>query len=591
MKDRSSRLSALRREMDIFCVDGFIIPRNDEHQGEYVAPCSERLAWISGFTGSAGFAIVLRDSAAIFVDGRYTLQVKKEVDGTAFEYRHISEEPAESWIEERLNEGMVLSYDPWLHTGPSLHRLKKSCTKIGAELTPAPHNFIDAIWADRPAAPLHPVNAHPVEYAGQTHLDKMKELAARLEQEDQDAMILSLPDSIAWLFNIRGGDIPCTPVALGFAILYRDATADLFMDHRKLNDEVRTHLGKNIRLFKPDNFGTKLDELTGKAVRLDGASTPVWINDRLKNANADVVIGDDLCALPKACKNEVEINGMRNAHRRDGVAMVRFLHWLSRQSATPDINELSVAHKLDSLRAEDDLFFDYSFPTISGAAENGAIVHYRVSKETSRALPENGLYLVDSGGQYRDGTTDITRTIVRGIPSPEMKDHYTRVLKGHIALGATRFPKGTSGSQLDVLARHALWQAGLDYDHGTGHGVGSFLNVHEGPQRISKMPSKTALDVGMVISNEPGYYKTGAYGIRLENLVCVRPAQMNSERDMLEFENLTLCPFDRKAINISLLDQAEINWVNNYHKRVRDELTPLLDPQDCAWLAEATQPL
>lgn len=591
MKDRVSRLAALRREMDIFSMDGFIVPRSDEHQGEYVAPCSERLAWLTGFTGSAGLALVLKDHAAVFVDGRYTLQAEKEVDGDCFERCHMTDKPASSWLENHLSKGMVLSYDPWLHTGPSLHRLKQACEKVGAKLAPAPHNFIDAIWTDRPEPPLHPITPHGIEFAGRNHEDKRAQLATQLDQDNQDAMILSLPDSIAWLFNIRGGDIPCTPVALGFAILYRDATADLFMDHRKVDENVRLHLGDDIHILDPKALAQKLDELSTKTVRIEGASTPLWISERLKNAKADVVLGDDLCALPKACKNDVEVEGMRAAHRRDGVAMVRFLNWLSQQPAGNDINELSVSQKLDGLRAEDDLFFDYSFPTISGAGENGAIVHYRVSEESSISLPENGLYLVDSGGQYRDGTTDITRTVVRGVASAEMKDRFTRVLKGHIALGSTRFPKGTNGSQLDVLARHALWQAGLDYDHGTGHGVGSFLNVHEGPQRISKMPSKTALDVGMVVSNEPGYYKTGAYGIRLENLVCVRRCEMESEREMLEFENLTLCPFDVNGIDVSLLSEGEIHWLNSYHKRVRDELTPFLDPRDAAWLAQATQPL
>jgi len=591
MTDRTSRLSALRREMDIFSVDGFIVPRGDEHQGEYVAPCSERLAWLTGFTGSAGMAIVLSDRAAVFVDGRYTLQVEQEVDATHFDHRHITDEPAEDWLADHLRADMVLSYDPWLHTGPSLHRLRKACEKAGARLMAAPHNFIDAIWSDRPEPPLEPLRVQPMDYAGQSHMDKLSRIGGQLAAAGQDAMVLSLPDSIAWLFNVRGGDIPCTPVGLGFALVYRDGSADLFMDGRKLNEDVRIHLGETVRVLEPQELAGVLDGLSEKTVRLDGASAPVWIHERLKKAGAEVVLGEDLCVLPKACKNAVEVEGMRAAHRRDGAAMVRFLHWLSQQPAGPDINELSVSQKLDGLRSEDDLFHDYSFPTISGAAGNGAIVHYRVSPQSSIALPENGLYLVDSGGQYRDGTTDITRTVVRGTPTPEMKDRFTRVLKGHIALGATCFPTGTSGSQLDVLARHALWQAGLDYDHGTGHGVGSFLNVHEGPQRISKMPSKVALKPGMVVSNEPGYYKTGEYGIRLENLVCVQPVEMDGEREMLAFENLTLCPFDVKGIEVSLLSPMEIDWLNRYHQRVREELTPLLAREEARWLAEATQPL
>lgn len=592
MTDRTQRLSALRREMQIFEMDGFIVPRNDEHQGEYVAASSERLAWISGFTGSAGMAIVLTERAAVFVDGRYTLQAEHEVDGTLFERRHLTETPATDWLADHVTAGMKIAYDPWLHTGASLLRLKQVCEKAGAKLVAAPHNFIDAIWSDRPNAPQEPVRVHPLAYSGQSHVEKLAEIAAQLKAEKQDCLVLTLPDSIAWAFNIRGGDIPCTPVALGFALIHADESADLFMDSAKVDQAVRDHVGSAVRFQEPDQIGAVLDRLGAdkKTVRFDGNSAPEWIYSRLTKAGAEVVVADDLTLMPKACKNAVEVDGMRTAHRRDGATMVRFLRWLSEQPAGPDVNELSVSQKLDSLRREDDLFFDYSFPTISGAAANGAIVHYRVSPETSIPLPENGLYLVDSGGQYQDGTTDITRTIVRGSATPEMKDRFTRVLKGHIALGRARFPKGTTGSQLDVLARLPLWEGGFDYDHGTGHGVGSFLNVHEGPQRISKMPSKVALDVGMVVSNEPGYYKTGGYGIRLENLVCVQPSE-GGERDMLAFETLTLCPFDVNAIEKSLLDPHEIDWLNSYHAQVREALSPLLEGEDLTWLITATQPI
>jgi Xaa-Pro aminopeptidase len=578
--------------MQIFEMDGFIIPRNDEHQGEYVAASSERLAWISGFTGSAGMAIVLTERAAVFVDGRYTLQAEHEVDGTLFERRHLTETPATDWLADHVTTGMKIAYDPWLHTGASLLRLKQVCEKAGAKLVAAPHNFIDAIWSDRPNAPQEPVRVHPLSYSGQSHVEKLAEIAAQLKAEKQDCMVLTLPDSIAWAFNIRGGDIPCTPVALGFALIHADESADLFMDSAKIDQTVRDHLGSAVRFHEPDQIGAVLDTLGAdkKTVRFDGNSAPEWIYSRLTKAGAQVVVADDLTLMPKACKNAVEVEGMRTAHRRDGATMVRFLRWLSEQPAGPDINELSVSQKLNSLRREDDLFFDYSFPTISGSAENGAIVHYRVSPETSIPLPENGLYLVDSGGQYQDGTTDITRTIVRGNATPEMKDRFTRVLKGHIALGRARFPKGTTGSQLDVLARLPLWEAGMDYDHGTGHGVGSFLNVHEGPQRISKMPSKVALGVGMVVSNEPGYYKTGGYGIRLENLVCVQPSE-GGEREMLAFETLTLCPFDVNGIEKNLLDPHEIDWLNSYHAQVREALSPLLKGDDLAWLIAATQPI
>lgn len=592
MTNHAVRVQALRNEMNIFNVDGFIIPRADEHQGEYVAPCSERLNWICGFTGSAGMAIVLNEKACVFVDGRYTIQVEQQVDHDLFERRHVSDQPADVWLEAHLKKGQKLAYDPWLHTGPSLHRLEQACKRIGAELVPAPHNFIDAVWQDRPAAPMDPVLVHDLSYSGQNHQEKIGDIAQQLQDAGQDAMVLSLPDSIAWLFNIRGSDIPCTPVALGFAILYSNAQAILFFAQQKCASSVRTHLGDNVTIRDPDELGEVLDSLgaEGKTVRLDGASIPKWIHTRLKAKGANVQLGDDLCILPKACKNTVEAAGMVNAHKRDGVHMVRFLYWLSEQPYGPDINEHSVAEYLDNQRARDDLFVDFSFQTISGAAGNGAIVHYRHEEERALALPENGLYLVDSGGQYHDGTTDITRTIVRGTPSAEMKDRFTRVLKGHIALSTARFPKGTSGSQLDVLARSALWQGGYDYDHGTGHGVGSFLSVHEGPQRISKLPSRQALMPGMVISNEPGYYKTDAYGIRLENLVIVRE-ESGFERDMLCFEALTLCPFDLNGIDLDLLNSEEINWLNSYHQTVFDELSPSLNDKQVAWLREATRPV
>ncbi len=592
MTNTSPRLKALRNEMKIFGVDGFIVPRGDEHMGEYVAPCSERLAWVSGFTGSAGLAVILAEKAAIFVDGRYTLQAENEVDGTSFDYRHISDSPADDWVKDHLKDGMQLAYDPWLHTGPSLHRLKAACKKVGAKLVPAPHNFIDAVWTDRPKPPMGKIVPHEMEYTGQSHQEKLSEMATELTEFGQDAMVQTLPDSLAWTFNVRGGDIPCTPVGLGFALIYKDASADIFMNPEKVPDATRAHLGENVRIRDPKELGPQLDHLGAdkRTVRLDGATAAEWIHSRLHAAGAAVVLGDDLSVLPRACKNETEVEGMRQAHIRDGAAMVRFLHWLSKQPSGTDINEKSVAEKIDSLRGEDDLFFDYSFSTISGAGANGAIVHYRYSDESSIPLPENGLYLVDSGGQYKDGTTDITRTIVRGTATDEMKDRFTRVLKGHIALSSTRFPTGTTGSQLDVLARHALWQGGLDYDHGTGHGVGSFLNVHEGPQRISKMPSKVPFQPGMVISNEPGYYKTGEYGIRLENLVCVQESE-KGERDMLMFEPLTLCPFDVNGLDLSLMNETEVSWLNDYHREVREKLTPLLNKEDAYWLLNATQPL
>lgn len=591
-EDRGPRLKALRREMQTFDVDGFIIPKVDEHQGEYVALCAERLNWLTGFTGSAGFAIALADKAAIFTDGRYTIQVPNEVEANLFEFRHATDAPAQDWLEDHLIKGMKLAYDPWLHTGPSLHKIAETCKKQGATLVSAPHNFIDAVWKNRPPTPLSPVFPHAISQAGVSHTDKLNAIAKTLSKAKQDAMFLSLPDSIAWAFNIRGSDVPCTPVTLGFSIIYADGSSDLFVDGRKILPQTHDHLGSNVRLFEPSDLGPKLDLLGQKqqTVRLDATSAPKWIDARLKEAGAIVQLGDDLIVLPKACKNDAELEGSRSAHKRDGAAMVRFLHWLSDQPYGVDLNEMSASNKVDGFRKENQDFFDLSFPTISGSGENGAIVHYRVDEKSSIPLPKNGLYLVDSGAQYIDGTTDITRTIARGRPSDEMKDRFTRVLKGHIAIATARFPVGTTGSQIDILARQALWQVGLDYDHGTGHGVGSFLNVHEGPHRISKMPSRVAFQPGMIVSNEPGYYKSGEYGIRIENLICVRTSERKDgeERDMLEFEPLTLCPIDLNAINADLLNDDEKAWLNDYHQRVRQELVHHLEEDDVTWLFGAT---
>lgn len=590
-KTSARRLAALRKEMATFGADGFIVPRSDEHQGEYVAPCSERLHWLTGFSGSAGYAIILKDKAALFVDGRYTLQATQECDANLYDFRHVSEEPATDWLEEVLAPGAILTYDPWLHTGAGLHRLKELAERKGFKLKAAEHNFIDAIWAKRPGPPMDVVRVHDLEYAGQPFEDKLDHLAQKLKEAGVGASVLSQPDSIAWLLNIRGSDIPCTPVALAFAIVHDTGKADLFIHPAKITDDVKAHFKDRVTVQSPESFAKHLGRL--KSVHFDSTTTPVWVHKRLKKAKAEIKPGDDFCALPKACKNPVELDGMRNAHKRDGAALVDFLCWLSTRSSYGDVNEWNVAEKLDGLRAQNELFVDYSFPTISGFGPNGAIVHYRVKKETARPFEEGSLYLVDSGAQYHDGTTDVTRTIAIGSPTDEMKARFTSVLKGHIALSSARFPKGTTGSQLDVLARHALWQEGLDYDHGTGHGVGSFLSVHEGPQRISKMASKIALEPGMVISNEPGYYKTDGYGIRIENLICVvqSPKGDGDERDMLAFEPLTLCPIDRSLIDASRLSPAEIDWINAYHDKVFKTLKGTACNETTKWLLKACSPL
>lgn len=597
--DHATRIAALRKELARQGLDGFLVPLADEHQGEYIALRARRLAWLTGFTGSAGIAVVLSDKAAIFVDGRYTLQVQAEVDGSLYAPCHLIEQPPDRWIEANLPPKARLGYDPWLHTEDQVTRLGAAAEKRGGRLVACGQNPIDAIWADQPAPPIAPVSAHPASFAGRASAEKRQALAESLTSNGADAAVLTMPDSIAWLLNVRGGDVARTPLALSFAILYADARVDWFIDRRKLVAGLQAHLGEAVTVRPPAELGAALDGLgtAGRAVQADPATGAAWVFDRLREAGARIVKGDDPCQLPKAKKNEVELQGARNAHRRDGAALVRFLAWLSATvSAQGDnlgVSEIEAAEKLAGFRAESGELRDLSFATISGAGPNGAIVHYRVSEASNRRLAQGELYLVDSGGQYPDGTTDVTRTVAVGAPTAEMRDRFTRVLKGHIALAGARFPRGTTGSQIDSLARLALWQVGLDYDHGTGHGVGSYLGVHEGPQRISKTANRFALEPGMIVSNEPGYYKTGAYGIRIENLVTVVESAKgpDEERDMLSFETLTLAPIDLALVEPSLLTPGELDWLNAYHARVRQELAPLLDRATVDWLAQATRPL
>ena len=596
---RGAHLAALRKELARRGIGGFLVPRADEHQGEYVPPRAERLAWLTGFTGSAGLAVVLADHAAVFVDGRYTLQVRNQVDGTLFEPCHSADQPAEAWIAARLPKGAVLGYDPWLHTLDGVARLQEAVAKAGGSLAALPDNPLDAVWTDQPPPPIAPVVPHDLAYAGKSATEKRQELGAKLAADGVDAAVLSLPDSIAWLLNIRGADVPHTPLPLSFAILRQDGTVDLFVERMKLMPDLERHLGNGVALRAPQELGAELDRLGGVQARVlaDPASAPAWVFDRLAAAGTRPVKGDDPCALPKACKNDVEIAGTRNAHRRDGAAVSRFLCWLAAEAPNGTVSELDAAARLHAFRRKNELFRDLSFDTIAGAGPNGAIVHYRSTEKTNRALAPGEIFLLDSGAQYLDGTTDITRTtIVGAVPAgaagAEMRDRFTRVLKGHIALATARFPKGTSGSQLDALARAALWQAGLDYDHGTGHGVGSYLGVHEGPQRISKLPNRVGLEPGMIVSNEPGYYKTGAYGIRIENLVVVVPLELpGAEREMRGFETLTLAPIDRRLVDAGLLSAAEIAWLDAYHARVRSELAPRVDAATARWLEDATAPL
>ena len=597
--DIPARVAALRGELQRLGLDGFIVPRADEHQGEYVAASSERLAWLTGFTGSAGLAVVLADKAAVFVDGRYTLQAEAEIPDGLFDHCPLADGPPAAWVAENLSPGMRLGYDPWLMTPGQVNRYLAACDRAEAFLELVTENPVDAVWTERPDPPTSPIIIHDTTFAGQTAAEKRSQVADTLREEKTDAAVLTAPDSIAWLLNIRGNDVPFSPLTLAFAVIGADDGVDLFVDARKLSPEIRDHLGPEVRCLDPGAFGPALDALgkANKAVRLNPETAPAWTLQRLEAAGAKVRAGADPCQLPKAKKTPAQLDGIRAAHRRDGASLTRFLAWLAENAAGGSVTERSAVETLESFRRDNDHFRGLSFHTISGAGPNSAIVHYRVSPQTDRTLEKGTLYLVDSGAQYLDGTTDVTRTIAIGAPTNAMVRHFTLVLKGHIALATTRFPEGTSGSQLDILARRALWADGLDYEHGTGHGVGHFLGVHEGPQRISKIPNRVALEPGMVVSNEPGYYKAGAYGIRIENLVCVTPSEPPGEspdcgaKTFLAFETLTLAPIDRALIDTGLLDEDETAWLDSYHKRVRDEITPLVDAETAAWLEQATAPL
>ena len=586
------RLAALRAELKVRGLDGFVVPRADEHQGEYVASHSQRLAWLTGFAGSAGLAIVLADKAAIFIDGRYTLAVRGQVDTAAFVPHQVPEQSPETWIAENLPKGGKLGFDPWLQTVDGYDRFARAAQRAGGSVVPVESNPVDAVWRDRPAAPLAPVLPHPVEFAGEASEARRKRIGESVAAKSADVALLTQPDSIAWLLNVRGGDVPRTPFALGFALLHGDGHVDLYMDRRKIPDRTVAWMGNAVTLAPPDELGAALDMLgkTGKRVLIETSTAPWWTATRLQAAGASLVREADPVALPKACKNPVELEGIRAAHRRDGAAATKFLGWLARESKSGKLREIEVSDRLQALRQETGKLRDLSFDTISGAGPNGAVVHYHATKATERTLEPGSLYLVDSGAQYRDGTTDITRTVAVGTPTPEMKDRFTRVLKGHIALATARFPVGTTGSQLDTLARYSLWQVGLDYDHGTGHGVGAYLSVHEGPQRISKVPSNVALQPGMIVSNEPGFYKAGAFGIRIENLVAVREAKIEgADRRYLEFETLTLAPIDLNCVDVSLLTEADKAWLNAYHARVREVVSPQVDDATRTWLQEATR--
>jgi Xaa-Pro aminopeptidase len=591
-RPHGERLQALRKELAARRLDGFLVPLADEHQGEYVPKHASRLKWLTGFSGSAGLAVVLADRAALFVDGRYTLQAGEQVDSGLFEILHLIDQPPAEWITGALAKDARLGFDAWLHTGDGAGRYRRACDNAGAQLIAQDSNPVDAVWLHQPPPPLSPIEIQDLAHAGKTSLQKRQEMAAVLAAAGQDAVVLTKPDSIAWLANIRGGDVPYTPFVLAFAVLDKDANLKIYTDRRKLSPAIEAALEPGISILARDAFEAALAKLgkDGAQVRADSAGTSEAILAGLKDAGAKISMAEDPCALPKACKNETELAGMRGAHQTDGAALCRFLAWLDREAPSGGLTEMAAAERLEAFRRESDDIRGLSFPTISGAGSNGAIVHYRVTPESDQPLLPGSLYLVDSGAQYPAGTTDVTRTIAIGTPSSEMIDRFTRVLRGHIALASAVFPDGTTGSQLDALARTPLWQAGLDYDHGTGHGVGSFLGVHEGPQRISKMPSRVAMKPGMVVSDEPGYYQTGAYGIRIENLLYVREQEQKAGgKAFYGFEVLTLAPIDLNLVDKSMLDPAETEWLNSYHRRVTETLSPMLDTGTRAWLKNAAR--
>jgi Xaa-Pro aminopeptidase len=575
-------------------LDGFLVPHEDEHQNEYLPAANDRLAWATGFTGSAGAAVILKDKAAVFVDGRYTLQVRDQVDAGFFEIRDLVEGGVSAYLETATGRGQKIGYDPRLHSPDALAQLKAAAAKAGAELTPVNDNPLDAAWGgQRPPQPTAPVVPHPGQYSGEDSSAKRLRVGAAVAGKGADAAVLTAPASIAWLFNVRGGDVIRSPLPLGQAILAKDGTARLFLDPAKVTPELPSWLGNQVRLETPEDLPGALADLKGQSVLVDPAQSSAWYFDALSAAGAKVIRGEDPCALPRACKNAVEIEGTRRAHARDGAALTRFLHWLATDGQAHPPDEITAVRKLEAFREATGALKDLSFDTIAGAASNGAIVHYRPTERLNKRTESGSLLLVDSGAQYLDGTTDVTRTVAIGEPSDEMRQRFTLVLKGHLALAAVRFPAGTTGSALDALARQALWMHGLDYDHGTGHGVGSYLGVHEGPQRISKAPNAVALKPGMILSNEPGYYKEGAYGIRIENLQVVTPAEPipGGERPMHGFETLTLAPIDRRLIDRNLLSTEERAQLDAYHARVAEVIGPQVEPVVRAWLADATAPI
>ncbi|WP_315778772.1 MULTISPECIES: aminopeptidase P family protein [unclassified Bradyrhizobium] len=589
----TARLAALREELARRKLTGFIVPRADQQQNEYVPPSEERLAWLTGFTGSAGLAIVLPQAAAIFVDGRYTLQAGKQVDGKAWTVESLIEPPPESWLTRHLQSGDRVGFDPWLHTTAAAERLAAACAKAGAELVPVESNPVDSIWTERPLPPLGAVSIHGAELSGESEADKLGRIRQEIERLGVEALVLSDSHNVAWTFNIRGADVSHTPLPLSYALVPKTGRPTIFIDSRKLSNLTRDHLEQSAEVAEPDVLTPRLTELaqSGAAIALDSATAADALTRLIQGAGGKAVRGADPVSLLKAAKNAVEIDGTRRAHQRDAVALVRFLAFIDREAPKGTLTEIDAVEALESFRRDTGALKDVSFPTISGTGPNGAIVHYRVTRKSNRRIMPGDLLLIDSGAQYQDGTTDVTRTIAVGVPTEEMRDRFTRVLRGHLAIARAIFPDGATGAQLDTLARQFLWQAGIDFEHGTGHGVGSYLSVHEGPARISKLGT-TPLKRGMILSNEPGYYKTDAFGIRIENLELVVAKDVaDAEKPMNGFEALTLAPIDRRLIDVAMLTAEERAWLDAYHGRVRETVRAALDENDQRWLDQATAPL
>ncbi|XSG82900.1 MAG: aminopeptidase P family protein [Methyloligella sp. ZOD6] len=592
--DTAGRLKDLRAAMAEEGVQAFLVPHSDEHQNEFLPPHAERLHWLTGFSGSAGTAIVAETEAVLFVDGRYTLQAKAQVDTGLFEILQVPGHRPSHWIAETLQRGDAVGYDVNLHTVGEIARLKQRLDEAGIALLPLRANPIDTLWTDRPAPPDGPAYPHGLAFSGKGTAEKIADIQESLRHAKADALLVTMLDSVAWLFNIRGSDIKHLPVVIATAVVPAEGRPTLFIDPKKLGDNVRGALAGTVEFLPPAELDERLQVLgaTKAKVKLDPSTTPARYENTLKAAGAEILHRTDPCIAAKAVKTEAEIAGARAAHLRDGAAMVRFLAWLDAAAASGTLDEVQAAEKLESFRADTGELKEISFDSISAAGPNGAVVHYRPMAATAQKLMPNSLYLIDSGAQYEDGTTDITRTVAIGQPSPQMRRHYTLVLKGHIAVSKARFPEKTRGQDLDPLARVPLWLAGLDYDHGTGHGVGSFLSVHEGPQRLSRTGT-VELKPGMILSNEPGYYREGEYGIRIENLVLVTPPAPieGGEREMMGFETLTLAPYDPRLIEPILLTSEELSWLNAYHGRVREALEPLVDAETRDWLAKATAAL